>query len=196
MLPLPAADRLRHTAIRLSAFLMHGAAAAAIFVSLMATPAPAGPPANGPKDGEAPRHRSEALVLAQQVTSPAPEHYRYDPEGRRDPFESLVKEQTPVELQRLPRENGRPRGPLERYDLSALQLVGIVWGGLGRLAIIRAPDGKGYFVRVGTYVGENGGRVVAIEDDRLVLEERYVDAEGNIVPKTLTIPLRRQEEKG
>jgi type IV pilus assembly protein PilP len=122
--------------------------------------------------------------------------YRYDAKGRRDPFDSLVKAKPLVpELRRVRIDPDRPQGPLERFDISALKLVGILWGDLGRRALIRAPDDKGYFVTVGMYMGQNGGQVIGVEDDRLILEEKYEDAEGNIVGKTLTLPLRRKEEQ-
>lgn len=121
--------------------------------------------------------------------------YRYQSDGRRDPFESLVKEKAQaVELVRL-QDPDRPRGPLERFDISALKLVGILWGELGRRALIRAPDDKGYFVTVGTYMGANGGQVINIHEDRLMIEEKYKDSEGKIVGKSLTLPLRRKEEQ-
>jgi type IV pilus assembly protein PilP len=84
---------------------------------------------------------------------------------------------------------------LERFDISALKLVGILWGQLGRRALIRAPDNKGYFVTVGTYMGENGGQVSGINDDHSMIEEQYKDTEGNIVGKTLNLPLRRKEKQ-
>ena len=125
-----------------------------------------------------------------------PETYRYQPDGRRDPFESLVKEKPPEgPLEPVIDDGTRPRGPLERFDISALKLVGILWGELGRRALIRAPDNKGYFVTVGTYMGENGGQVIGINDDRLMIEEKYKDTEGNIVGKTLNLPLRRKEKQ-
>ena len=139
------------------------------------------------------------LILAQQ-SGGAEQNNKYDPQGRRDPFEALVKEKlpTPPAPTQLPGpviDPARPRGPLERFDLSAMKLIGIVWGELGRRAMIRAPDGKGYFVTVGMYMGQNGGRIVAIEEEHLVIEEKHRDQEGKIVSKTLTIPLRRKENQ-
>jgi Tfp pilus assembly protein PilP len=143
------------------------------------------------------RPRAEAARLpkvAQQVESPQ-NSYRYDAGGRRDPFESLVKETPPLVQPGPVIEPARVRGPLERFDLSSLTLSGIVWGGLGRRAIIRAPDGKGYFVTVGMYMGQNGGQIVAIEDDRVVITEKHRDVKGKIFEKTLTIPLRPKEKQ-
>jgi Tfp pilus assembly protein PilP len=165
------------------------------------------------RTGASPETPSWQMVAQQEATPQTPEAgaqaeanaplddtllelYRYRPEGRRDPFESLVKEKPP-EGPLIPMSDHatRPRGPLERFDISALKLVGILWGQLGRRALIRAPDNKGYFVTVGTYMGENGGQVIGINDDRLMIEEKYKDTEGNIVGKTLNLPLRREEKQ-
>lgn len=121
--------------------------------------------------------------------------YRYDAQGRRDPLEPLLKELPPDVLRPRQRAAERPLGPLERFDISALKLVGIVWGELGRKALIKAPDGKSYFATVATYMGKYSGKVIAIENDYLVIEEEYLNAEDKVVPKTLTIPLRRKDKK-
>jgi Tfp pilus assembly protein PilP len=139
------------------------------------------------------------LSLAQHSGS-AENNYKYERQGRRDPFDALVKEKpaSPAPPEHPPGpviDPARPRDPLERFDLSAMKLMGIVWGELGRRAVIRAPDGKGYFVTVGMYMGQNGGRIVAIEEEQLVIEEKHRDQEGKIVSKTLTIPLRRKENQ-
>ncbi|MBM3226882.1 MAG: pilus assembly protein PilP [Candidatus Tectomicrobia bacterium] len=123
------------------------------------------------------------------------DNYRYDAQGRRDPLEPLVKESLPDVLRPKPRLPERPLGPLERFDLSALKLVGIVWGELGRRALIKAPDGKSYFATAETYMGKYSGKVIAIENDHLVIEEQYLNIEDKLVPKTLTIPLRRKDKR-
>jgi Tfp pilus assembly protein PilP len=137
---------------------------------------------------------SYMLLVAQQADGVA-NSYRYETQGRRDPFETLVKEKPPVVEAGPVIDPQRPRGPLERFDLSALKLMGIVWGERGRRAVVRAPDGKGYFITVGMYMGQNGGKVIAIEEDHLVVEERHRDQQGDIIGKTLTIQLRRKENQ-
>lgn len=130
----------------------------------------------------------------QKAEEPA-DDYRYEAQGRRDPLEPLVKEIPLDVLRPRPRAPERPLGPMERFDLSALKLVGIVWGELGRKALIKAPDGKSYFATLETYMGKYSGKVIAIADDHLVIEEEYLNAEDRLVPKTLTIPLRRKDKK-
>jgi type IV pilus assembly protein PilP len=140
------------------------------------------------------RARPPASPAEQKPPGPG-EDYHYDAHGRRDPLEPLVKDVPPETLRPTPRAPERPLGPLERFDISALKLVGIVWGELGRKALIKAPDGKSYFATRDTYMGQYSGKVIAIENDHLVIEEQFLNAEDKVVPKTLTIPLRRKDKK-
>jgi Tfp pilus assembly protein PilP len=130
----------------------------------------------------------------QKPAEPIPD-YRYSAQDRRDPLAPLLKEVLPDVLRPKPRLPERPLGPLERFDIAALKLVGIVWGELGRKALIKAPDGKSYFATLETYMGKYSGKVIAIENDYLVIEEQYLNTEDKLVPKTLTLPLRRKDKK-
>jgi len=127
----------------------------------------------------------------------APASFGYDPQGRRDPMEPLLKEAPPPAVpKRVEREPVEAREPLERFDLAALKLVAIVRGGFGIKALVKAPDGKGYYVTVGTRMGMHGGRVSEIRDQALVIEERYVTPENEFISKLLTLTLRRQDGEG
>lgn len=129
------------------------------------------------------------------LSTPGEEGYRYNDQGRRDPLEPLVKEPRRDELVPVGTSSDRPLGILERFDVSAMKLIAVVWGDLGRRALVRTPDGKSHFVTLDTYMGKYGGRVVAIENDHVVIEELYKDLDDKIVSKTLTLPLRRKDEK-
>ena len=132
-------------------------------------------------------------AAAQEAPAGGGVAFKYDSEDRRDPFNVLVRETPDPSTLKPVIDPNRQTEVLERFDLSALTLRGIVWGELGRRGVIRAPDEKGYFVSVGNYIGEKGGRVIDITADRLVIEEKYKDTEGNIVAKTLDLPLRRED---
>lgn len=127
----------------------------------------------------------------------APTGFGYDPQERRDPMHPLVEEApSPAVPRRVERTPIEAREPLERFDLAALKLVAIVWGGFGRKALVKAPDGKGHYVTVGTRIGRHGGRVSEIRNQALVIEELYVTPENEIISEPLTLPLRRRDDEG
>ena len=108
-------------------------------------------------------------ALEPEETSESPdEDYRYNPEGKPDPFESFVRVKLNAQADDF-------SSPLERYDLSQLVVAGIVCGTESARALIEDPSGKGYIVGMGTAIGKNRGKVVRIEDNRVWVRETYVD---------------------
>ena len=73
---------------------------------------------------------------------------------------------------------GRIKEELEGYPLDALRMVGTleqdqeIWG------VVLNRDGTVYRVKVGNYLGQNFGKIIAILEDRIELEERARDARG------------------
>jgi type IV pilus assembly protein PilP len=120
------------------------------------------------------------------VLTPLP-LYVYNPEGRREPFRSiLVTSETGKTLEILP--------PLLRTEVGELRLIGIVWGGFGYSAMVQTPDGKGYTIRVGTPVGPNRGTVRKITDRYLTVEEKYTDIFGENKVREVKLDLHPQKE--
>jgi len=108
----------------------------------------------------------------------------YDPTDRRDPFRSFV---------RGPELDDGPTGPLERFDLSQLNLSAIIWGIGAPRALIVDPSGKGYIVETGAVMGKNKGRVVSIGDNLVVVKETYVDSVDRATTKPVEMRLRNTE---
>lgn len=106
--------------------------------------------------------------------------YHYDPTGKRDPFRSFIQDRVS--------EDGQT--PLERFDLTQLELTAIVWGVDAPRAVIKDPAGRGYIVREGTKVGKNKGRIVAISDNLVKVKETYVNGLGQATTKAVEIRLR------
>ena len=73
-------------------------------------------------------------------------------------------------------------------------LSGIVWGGFGYNAILESPDGKGYFVRVGTVLGPNRGVVKKITQNALIIEEKFKTYTGETERKEIVVELRKKQE--
>ncbi len=105
----------------------------------------------------------------------------YDPKGKMDPFRSVFV------AQRRAREGGRiridadegrrniPLTPLQKVAVSQLKVVGIIMAPTGNKALVQDPEGKGYVITKGTYVGSNFGQVTKILRDRIVVEEEVED---------------------
>jgi Tfp pilus assembly protein PilP len=113
--------------------------------------------------------------------------YSYKPAGKRDPFSPLIVKEDSKAL-----TGERP--PLERYNLYEFKLSGIVWGGFGYNAMLEGPDGKGYFVHVGTILGQNKGIVKRITQHTMVIEEKFKTISGETDRKEIVIELRKKQE--
>jgi len=101
----------------------------------------------------------------------------YEGDGLLDPFD-------PAKVVPEKRQGGglqpdleRPREPLEAYPLESLHMVGYLLKGKEPHALIRA-DKILYQVRIGNYMGQNFGRIVAIREDEVQLKELVQDPSG------------------
>ncbi|MCW8892041.1 MAG: pilus assembly protein PilP, partial [Deltaproteobacteria bacterium] len=120
----------------------------------------------------------------------APDAFAYSPMGRRDPFKPLVEKKDII----VKKVNARPekiKGPLEKFELNQFRLMAIMIVKGAPRAMVRAPDGKSYTVKVNDYIGMNDGQVKNIETkvsevdangmriekspDRIVVEETGID---------------------
>lgn len=139
----------------------------------------------------APAQQPKSAVTSTAVQAKAEEQthavYVYSPAGRRDPFMPIIIKEEKKGL-------AGAKTPLERFPVNEFKLAGIVWGGLGYHAMLEGPDGKGYFIRVGTKIGPNQGIVKKITQTTMIIEEKYKDPTGEINRKEITIELRKKQE--
>ena len=129
----------------------------------------------------------------------------YLPTGKTDPFKPFIetdlvlKKKMEEELmKKAAAAKGRPISPLQQVEIEQLHLVGIAGGDQGRTAIVE--DGvakKHYPLSVGTYIGMNGGRIVSIQPDRVIIEERLPGQAKNVKKakvKRITVMLHKEDE--
>lgn len=117
------------------------------------------------------------------------DRYRYNPAGKRDPFYSkLWKEDSAIELPK------RAAIGLQKYEITEINLVGIVWGALGRKGVVETPEGKSYMINVGTPVGKHGGIVKEITEKEVVIQEFATDYLGNRVEKISLLKIKYEEK--
>jgi Tfp pilus assembly protein PilP len=114
------------------------------------------------------------------------QRYVYDPVEKRDPFRSFI-------LDRLKEFDSAAKGPLEQFDLSQLSLNGIVWDTHRQRALILDPSGQGYIIEEGDAIGKNDGRVIAIDDNVVVVREAYVDFHGEKTTKEIEMSVRQSQ---
>jgi type IV pilus assembly protein PilP len=138
------------------------------------------------------KRRQEARAPSLEALSPKTdeEPYTYDPSGRRDPFKPLIAATKPTEV---PTEVRLNCPPLQDYELGSLKLVAIVWGDMGRKAMLKAPNGRGYAVTEEMRIGRNCGLVRRIESNAVVIEESRRDPEGNVLKEEVVLRLRERE---
>ena len=82
--------------------------------------------------------------------------------------------------------------PLERFDLSQLKLVGIVWDIKEPRALVEDNAGLGYVVGIGTPIGNHDGQIKAIRHNQIVVEEIDSDAYGKPRKRTVSMKLLTQ----
>jgi type IV pilus assembly protein PilP len=117
--------------------------------------------------------------------------YSYDPVGKTDPFKPFIQ----VTSGRGSSRN-TPLTPLEKYEISQLKLVAIISTPEGNVALIEDSAGKGYFLKRGTGIGKNDGRVTKILKDKVVIEETYQDILGQTRINEISLSLHQLEEGG
>ena len=81
---------------------------------------------------------------------------------------------------------------MERYQLGQLKLVGIVWDVKESRAMVEDPAGLGYIIRVGTAIGENGGKVKSIGPREVIVEEPEPGVNGGTKMRQITLKLHKE----
>jgi Tfp pilus assembly protein PilP len=114
--------------------------------------------------------------------------FTYTATGRRDPFRSFEWEQ--LKLDALSSDESTP---LERFDVSQLSLVAVVWDVRSARALVQDPSGMSYIVGTGARIGKNDGRVIRIDDNLVVVKETYVDYLGEETTKDIEMSIRTTE---
>lgn len=123
---------------------------------------------------------------------------RYNPAGKRDPFKPLISIGV-ADVETLADElcePSRPREELEKYDLDALKLAGIIQSDRGPMALIETPDGKGYTVYMNMFLGKRCGKVSEMQGDYILLKEKVrkpSDKPGQFTTIDTPMQLRREE---
>ena len=116
------------------------------------------------------------------------EFYAYNPQGRRDPFLSLVE----IEKKKPPKKKGA--SPIESFSVEEIKLLAIASDRDESYALILLPNQKTYTIRKGMVLGLEGGKVEEISADKVLVREYEKDYRGNLQPKDIVLELHKGEE--
>ena len=102
-------------------------------------------------------------ILEEPTTT---DNYRYDPQGRRDPFRSLIGP--------APKLEGGLRPPgVPGFMIDEMKLQGVFKTRQGLVAMVNGPDNKGYLIKVGDKVFD--GEVIRVTQTSVVFRQEVND---------------------
>jgi Tfp pilus assembly protein PilP len=172
---------MRHRVIRSTSVL-----SIALVATLVAYARPAS--AQQPLPGQLPAGAAKEAPKAPETTPPpVPDVFTYNPEGRRDPFVSLLLRGGDMKPTRESRPDGLP-GLL----VSEISLRGILKDKTGFVAMVSGPDNKTHIIRGNDKVFD--GTVKAITADSVIFSQDVNDPLSLVKQREVRKYLRATQE--
>ena len=112
------------------------------------------------------------------------EPFVYRADGIRDPFQPFIAT--------ISDDNAEDTCAL-CVPLANLTFTGVVTGIASPVALVETRDGAGHFVRRGSELGANGGRVIDIREGVILLRERFQDQLGRISVVDRSLRIRAED---
>jgi type IV pilus assembly protein PilP len=108
----------------------------------------------------------------------------------RDPFNVPMDKSDQEEKTAGPRpDKNRPPEPLEAFPLDGLKMVGTLGSAAAPEGLLKDPEGVIRRVKPGDYVGQNYGRITAINESQIELVELVANDTGGWAERQSTIAL-------
>lgn len=131
---------------------------------------------------------------------PAPKQFKPEPYTNATALEPFSNQKLTQALKRdssqaasnaalIAPELARRKEPLEAYPLDSMALVGSIIKSGQHVALVKV-DNLLYQVRVGSYLGQNYGKVTKITETEVSLREIVQDAVGEWIERVATIQLQ------
>jgi type IV pilus assembly protein PilP len=145
------------------------------------------PPATSAADPSAESAKPDTIKsIIEQELQPDPTGYTYNPQGRRDPFVSLLK---PVSAD----QGARTRRPgMEGFLIQEVALKGVVRTPKGYTAMLLGTDGKSYFVNVGQRLFD--GVITSIDATTVTFRQEVSDPLSTVKSRDVKKTLYPSEE--
>ena len=117
------------------------------------------------------------------------ETFVYNDQGLRDPFAPPVDSKQGSGPRPDP---DRRKQVLEAYPLDGLVMVGTLGAGDHLVGLVMSPDRVTHRVTVGTYMGQNDGRVTVVGPAKIDITELVPDGAGGWIERPASIALPNQ----
>jgi type IV pilus assembly protein PilP len=115
------------------------------------------------------------------------ETFAYAATDQRSPFEAGIP--ASVAANGIRPDSKRPREFLEQFSLDTLRMVGTLKLQGRIFGLVQTRDGLVHRVLPGNHVGQNDGRITAIEDGKISLTEIVPDGMGGFVERPAALAL-------
>lgn len=136
--------------------------------------------------------KPQVQALPQAETFPS---FQYRAADRADPFDTKKLAagfgDGMLAGEGLQPDRQRSREPLENYPLESLKMVGSIRRSKQVMGLIDV-DKVIHQVRQGSHLGQNYGKVVAIEDEAILIDEMVQDANGSWLMRRAQIVLQEK----
>lgn len=112
---------------------------------------------------------------------------KYSFSSIKDPFYTILLV-TPTKEKKVVQLKGTPQ-PTQKYEIDRYKLIGIMVKKQGSSAIFEDPEGKGWVLKEGSFIGNEGAKIKKIMQDSVIVEEPVVDNLGKVkyVERSITI---------
>lgn len=127
------------------------------------------------------------------------ENFDYSAASLDDPFVSwedkIAKQQAAQQTDEVSQFNSfspdlrRRREPMESYPLDTLRMVGTMEREGEKTVLVKTPDGLISRVNIGNYLGQNFGKVLSIQMDKIDLIEIIPDGLGGWLERPASLAL-------
>ena len=166
-----------------------GSAVASAQAPAAPAPAPAQGASAGTPAGQAPQTPAAQAPAPAKPNPLEPTGYTYDPEGRRDPFVSLVRRGTESEGAVV--AGARPAG-LAGMSTNEVVLVGTLRGRTGYVALLRGVDRRERIAQAGDKLFD--GTISAVTENSVVILQQVNDPLSLATQREVRKVLRQTEE--
>jgi len=126
----------------------------------------------------------EPLPVMQQFES-----FVYAAQDMRDPFSMPQRRDDEARSDGPRPDPNRRKELLEGFPLDGLDMVGLIGAAETQVALVMDPQRVVHRVRVGNYLGQSDGRIVAIREDGLEIVELIPDGSGGWLERPARLAL-------